>query len=205
MNFTGELLAVGRSWFESWSSHLIFHMVNLIIFCLPAPQSIVLNVTEFDLGPVFSTNYSETFIQGICWDQKNHDFAIGGFVVWMWRAGCIFIGAPKYLRALGCKLSKFLNLVLFTIKTFPWVKINDFYHLSQIPWLSPLRFSICIFLIEISVFLIHSALWFIAYFTYGLKLFPSTEFNCANSHRVLSCACFFNQLIPICHRYCTKL
>jgi hypothetical protein len=45
--FRREWPAGGRSEFKSWSSHLIFLMVNLVIFCLPVSRSIGLIVTEF--------------------------------------------------------------------------------------------------------------------------------------------------------------
>jgi hypothetical protein len=155
--------AVGKSGFKSLSSRLIFHMVNLVIFCLPVPRSIEPKVTEFDCTPVFSANYSETFVQGICWDRKNHDFTIGGLGEWKCRVGCVLTGAPSVLRALRCKSSKCLNLALFTNETFPWVMINNFYYLPSNTVAITAWFSICVFLIEITLFLVHSALRLIAY------------------------------------------
>jgi hypothetical protein len=84
MNFAGNDWLSGdprRYEFESRWSHLIFLTVNLVIFCLAVSRSIVLKVTKLYCTPAFLTNYSKTSIQRIYWDQKYHDFSVGGFGV----------------------------------------------------------------------------------------------------------------------------
>jgi hypothetical protein len=79
-------------------------------------------------------------------------------------------GRPSVPRASQCKSSKFLNLALYIIKTFPKVMIDSFYYLPSNTMVITAGLSICVFLIEITVFLVHSALCLIAYYSYGLKL-----------------------------------
>jgi hypothetical protein len=111
MNFAGNDLLSGYPGLNP--GHLIFLVVNLVIFCLPVSRWIVPKITEFYRVPILLTKYSKTSIQRICWDRKNHDFAVGGFVVWWRQAGCVYTGAPGISCALHCKSSKFLNLVFF--------------------------------------------------------------------------------------------